>query len=949
MLVCCTVVVLLTLYSFAHRRSFAALALQLRTVWSAIRWRELSDMRAAFEEHRRSHQVALRALDRGSPHLAHMARTFFELRDTELIARTIIERRPLDGRVELQFEYLVESVHVPYECATGSLDLLNAAGKARAYDDYVTFYDSDEESVDDLLAPVGSARGASGTRRSLRNAQEAESQVVPTRERVWLPEGELEAWQIKSFLEQQQPLATPTGSGVLKSDTSEATAGPTAGRPPPKAATTNSTLAVTLKLLNNPKLRGLCLEPERAKQLQPQLPGELQFLGDDLNSTLERLKPLIALPATSESALNGGAAARFQSPQMPMRLPMGASPSRAPFPPLHPSFMPRAAFGLMAPTSSCIEVFRPGAQRPPAPTGSGVSAASSTIAASRFIAPPVSRSSTLSRPLPAIAAAMQQKAAEGRQKATPNANANAGGEQKKPLTEADRPQKMPIDDALLVSLLRVAVAFGEGTDQHTDLLRLRRHFENEQREKLEQSARADRAAKQQSTQKLKAEAGKQAEQRPAPLVAASNSALSSSRNPAANQQQQPKQTEVAAGRRPIARRVLKSGTRLARLLETRVVDLHASLERRRLLLESLLRHEVTDELIRAYAFQCQQQLALNPPEPVPELPAPEAIAIAPLPDLKPATGELKETLSASGERLQARASDPVDTAAAPGAASKTEVKLESVDHHCPLPQPPPQTPTKAHRKRDSRRPHHRSKRVRNESCSSCSSSASSVSSSNLGADASRRTVGRKSHSKKKRHRREGEDEPRREESGDEVPLKHLQKRTSHSRSSQSTCSSISSCSSSSAESSPAKPSTPSHSTARKRGRKQTTPSVSMELDTSRLVFTTSASCGRGGGRGGGRGSGRGSSRGRPPRGAAGSSRADGLTCSSCGGARSDLSCDLCSRWFHAQCIGRSHEELDSLEQFTCPECDKSRSAVGAVLYCICRQPYDEKKYAPLLM
>ena len=892
-------------YRTQTARSCAELALRLRTLWCAIRWRDLSNMRVEFDQYRRSHQVALRALERGSPHLAHLSKTFFELRDTELFSRTILERRPLDGRVGLQFEYLVECVRVPYECATGALDLLNAAGKARALDDYVTFYDSDEESVEDLLAPVETVRG--GTRRSMRNAADGEAHATPTRERIWLPESELEAWQIKSFLEHRE-----SAGGALKDageqqkqiQALEVTAGAKASLPLPKVATSNSVLKVTLQLLNDPNLRGLCLEPEPSKQLQHRLPGDLQFLADDMSDTLERLKPLLALPTNPDGQLvaaqNGGAygaAGRFPSPQMPVRFPPGAAPTRAPYPTLRPSFAPRPPFGVMAPTASCIEVFRPGLQRPPAPSVTGgFQAAPLMNAMAPYAGPPQARSTTLSRPLPAIAAAMQQKAAQGHQRSAPIAN----GEQKKPVAEPDRPQTLPIDESLLVSLLRVAVAFSEGTDQHTDLLRVRRHFENQQREKLEQSARAERAAKQQSVQGTKSISAQRPEQQPPAPPA--NMSSGASRTLSSSQSE-------AVWRRPIPRRLLKSGSKLARLLETRVVDLHALLERRRFMLESLLRLEITDELIRAYAFQFQQQLALNPPPPEP--PAPEPTA----PESEQ-TFELR--CAAATATQQPHVSDQVDSAA-------PEVKLESVvesgEHQYPHPQPQSASASKAP-KGASRR--NRSKRGRNASCSSCSSSTSSACSS-----ASRHS---KKHRKRHRHR-----ETRDEGSADEeVPLMQLQKRSSRSRSDHSYSSSSSS--SSSRMSSPASPLPPFHATPRKRGRKSTPATV--ELGTPAAVPAA----------GGGRGRGRG--RGRPPRGAgvgvgvgltATGPRTDGLICASCGGPRSELSCDLCSRWFHAQCIGRSREELDALEQFTCAECAKSRSAVGSVLYCVCRQPYDETK------
>lgn len=61
------------------------------------------------------------------------------------------------------------------------------------------------------------------------------------------------------------------------------------------------------------------------------------------------------------------------------------------------------------------------------------------------------------------------------------------------------------------------------------------------------------------------------------------------------------------------------------------------------------------------------------------------------------------------------------------------------------------------------------------------------------------------------------------------------------------------------------------------------------------------------------------------------------------GSRCMVGCDVCSNWFHVDCVGLTEAQAKKAEQYLCPNCDKLR-AKNNELYCLCRQPYDESQF-----
>ncbi|EDV95519.1 GH15750 [Drosophila grimshawi] len=55
-----------------------------------------------------------------------------------------------------------------------------------------------------------------------------------------------------------------------------------------------------------------------------------------------------------------------------------------------------------------------------------------------------------------------------------------------------------------------------------------------------------------------------------------------------------------------------------------------------------------------------------------------------------------------------------------------------------------------------------------------------------------------------------------------------------------------------------------------------------------------------------------------------------------------VGCDMCSNWFHGDCINITEEASKKLTEFICTDCQKARETQQ--LYCSCRQPYDESQF-----
>ncbi len=56
-----------------------------------------------------------------------------------------------------------------------------------------------------------------------------------------------------------------------------------------------------------------------------------------------------------------------------------------------------------------------------------------------------------------------------------------------------------------------------------------------------------------------------------------------------------------------------------------------------------------------------------------------------------------------------------------------------------------------------------------------------------------------------------------------------------------------------------------------------------------------------------------------------------------------VGCDVCSNWFHVDCVGLTEIQAKKAKQYMCPNCDKLR-AKNNELYCLCHQPYDESQF-----
>ncbi|XP_063923379.1 nucleosome-remodeling factor subunit NURF301 isoform X3 [Zophobas morio] len=55
-----------------------------------------------------------------------------------------------------------------------------------------------------------------------------------------------------------------------------------------------------------------------------------------------------------------------------------------------------------------------------------------------------------------------------------------------------------------------------------------------------------------------------------------------------------------------------------------------------------------------------------------------------------------------------------------------------------------------------------------------------------------------------------------------------------------------------------------------------------------------------------------------------------------------VGCDLCSNWFHGDCVGITEESSRTLTEFVCDECKQAKDTEK--LYCLCQQPYDDSQF-----
>ena len=57
-----------------------------------------------------------------------------------------------------------------------------------------------------------------------------------------------------------------------------------------------------------------------------------------------------------------------------------------------------------------------------------------------------------------------------------------------------------------------------------------------------------------------------------------------------------------------------------------------------------------------------------------------------------------------------------------------------------------------------------------------------------------------------------------------------------------------------------------------------------------------------------------------------------------------VGCDLCSNWFHGDCVGITEAMSQTMSEFVCDACKKAQNTTARELYCLCRQPYDESQF-----
>lgn len=57
-----------------------------------------------------------------------------------------------------------------------------------------------------------------------------------------------------------------------------------------------------------------------------------------------------------------------------------------------------------------------------------------------------------------------------------------------------------------------------------------------------------------------------------------------------------------------------------------------------------------------------------------------------------------------------------------------------------------------------------------------------------------------------------------------------------------------------------------------------------------------------------------------------------------------VGCDLCSNWFHGDCVGITEAMSQTMSEFVCDACQKAQQKTTRELYCLCRQPYDESQF-----
>lgn len=56
-----------------------------------------------------------------------------------------------------------------------------------------------------------------------------------------------------------------------------------------------------------------------------------------------------------------------------------------------------------------------------------------------------------------------------------------------------------------------------------------------------------------------------------------------------------------------------------------------------------------------------------------------------------------------------------------------------------------------------------------------------------------------------------------------------------------------------------------------------------------------------------------------------------------------IGCDLCTNWYHGECVGITEKKAKKMDDYICVECKKGQETSTEELYCICQTPYDESQ------
>ncbi|XP_053274261.1 nucleosome-remodeling factor subunit BPTF isoform X2 [Pleuronectes platessa] len=57
-----------------------------------------------------------------------------------------------------------------------------------------------------------------------------------------------------------------------------------------------------------------------------------------------------------------------------------------------------------------------------------------------------------------------------------------------------------------------------------------------------------------------------------------------------------------------------------------------------------------------------------------------------------------------------------------------------------------------------------------------------------------------------------------------------------------------------------------------------------------------------------------------------------------------IGCDLCTNWYHGDCVGITEKEAKKMDDYICVECKRGQESSTEELFCICRTPYDESQF-----